>query len=88
MARKAMKAGAKAATTAPSRTAQRRARAASRPSRTVEAAEPKTFLEASLHDSPMILSAPETERMWEIQRASERDPKAFIEESRAKARRS
>jgi hypothetical protein len=48
--------------------------------------EPLTFFEASRSDAPMVLSESETARMWEIQRAAERDPKAYMEACRAKAR--
>lgn len=81
-----MKAGAKDASEV-SAASERRARAATRPARVAKPTEPRTFLDASLHDGPVVLSAPETERMWEIQRSAERDPDAFIAASRAKARR-
>lgn len=48
--------------------------------------EPATFFEASRSQSPTMLSAPETERMHEIQRSAERDPQAYMEACRAEAR--
>ncbi len=48
--------------------------------------EPGKFLEASKSSAPTVLSSAETSRMWEIQHAAERDPAAFMEACRAKAR--
>jgi hypothetical protein len=52
----------------------------------VKPVEPPELLESSKSDLPTILSAAETKRMWEIQEAAERDPAAYIEACRAKAR--
>jgi hypothetical protein len=60
-------------------------KAAAKASRT-RVSEPLTFFESSRSDAPMMLSGAETARMWEIQQLAERDPKAYMEACRAKAR--
>jgi hypothetical protein len=64
----------------------RAAKKASPKSRANAVGEPSTFLASSRSDTPIVLSAPETERMWELQRLAERDPAAYIAACRAKAR--